>query len=295
MPVSAAFLLVVIIWSTTPLGIVWSSESISPTFSLLMRMTVAICVGSVLMVALKVKLQWTLKAVRIYLYSSLSVAIGMLFCYLAARHISSGLMSLTFGIAPILSGLLAQKILFEQKFSLLKKVALLISLSGLAIVCSENVTFGATSLLGLGYVFIAVLLFSLSSVLVKSVDIEIHPLSTTMGSLIVSLPFFLVFWLVADGQVNYQDWQPRAIAAVLYLGVFASLIGFLAYFFILQKLPASTVALVVMITPVISTGLGILLNDEHMSWLLIVGGGFVVLGLGLFQFGHKVKWFRAKA
>jgi len=37
MPVSAAYLAVILIWSTTPLGIVWSSESVSPTLAVLLR------------------------------------------------------------------------------------------------------------------------------------------------------------------------------------------------------------------------------------------------------------------
>lgn len=286
MPVSAAYLLVILIWSTTPLAIVWSSETIEPTLSLLLRMLIAVSAGVPLMYLLKVKLDLRPKAILVYLYSSLSLAVGMLFCYLAARHISSGLMSLSFGIAPIISGFFAQRIISEAKFTRLKKLSLVISISGLAIVCSDNLGVGDTSLLGLVFILVAVFLFSLSGVLVKSVPIQLHPLSTTMGTLIISLPLFFVFWLIAGGDINYGEWQPRAIWAVIYLGVFASLVGFLAYYFILQKLMASTVALIVMITPVISASLGIILNDERFSSIIVIGGSLVVTGLALFQFGH---------
>jgi drug/metabolite transporter (DMT)-like permease len=290
MPVSAAFVLVIIIWSTTPLGIVWSSESIPPTLSLLMRMAIAVALGLPLMKLLGIKLNLTAKAIRVYCYSSLSLAIGMLFCYLAARHISSGIMSLSFGIAPILSGLFAQRILNEAKFTPIKLTALTIALSGLGLVCMDNLAVGTSSWIGFACISVGVIMFSLSSVLVKSVDIDLHPLSTTMGSLILSMPLFLLFWLVMDGSVNYSQWQPKAIASVVYLGVFASLIGFLAYFYVLKNLLASTVALIVMVTPVLSTVMGIVLNDERFSTEIVIGGLFVVCGLGLFQFGDK--WWR---
>ena len=41
MSVIIAYLIVVLIWSTTPLGIVWSSESVSPTLAVTSRMLIA--------------------------------------------------------------------------------------------------------------------------------------------------------------------------------------------------------------------------------------------------------------
>lgn len=287
MPVSVAFFIVVLVWSTTPLGIVWSSESIPPTMSLLMRMTIASVFGLFLMKIMGIKLDTRTRAIKVYLYSSLSLSVGMLFCYFAAQYISSGLMALSFGLAPILSGLMAQRMLAENKFTKTKKASLLVALSGLALVCSENLIINDGAVYGFSFIFIGVILFSLSSVLVKSVQIDLHPLSTTVGSLLISLPVYLVAWFVLDGELHYTDWQPRAIWAVVYMGVFASLLGFLAYFFILQKLEASTVALVTMLTPVVSMSLGILLNDERFSYTLLIGGLLIMTGLGLFQFGNR--------
>lgn len=291
MHVSAAYLLVVIIWSTTPLGIVWSSESIDPSLSLLLRMLIAVVLGWPLMKVMKVDIPWTRPAIKVYLYSSMSLAGGMLFCYLAAKHISSGLMSLCFGVAPILSGIFAQRLIGESKFSTLKKLALFTALAGLAVVCVENINGGGSNLIGILFIAVGVITFSLSGVLVKSVPVTMHPLSTTMGSLLVSMPFYFIFWFAVGGEFSPETWQARSIFAVIYLGIFASLVGFLAYFFILQKLPATTVALVVMITPVLSTALGIWVNDEHFSMQLLFGGILVISGLALFQFGHKLPIF----
>lgn len=289
MPVSAAYLLVIIIWSTTPLGIVWSSESIDPSLSLLLRMLIAVALGWPLIKLMKVDIPWTRSAFKVYLYSSLSLAVGMLFCYLAAKHISSGLMSLCFGVAPILSGIFAQRLIGESKFSNLKKVALFTAIVGLAIVCLENIKGGGSNPIGIVFVSVGVIMFSLSGVLVKSVPVKLHPLSITMGSLLVSMPFYLIFWGVVGGEFNPEFWQVRSIVAVVYLGIFASLIGFLAYFYVLQKLQATTVALIVMVTPVLSTALGIWVNDEHFSMNLLAGGLLVIAGLALFQFGHKLR------
>jgi drug/metabolite transporter (DMT)-like permease len=289
MNVSAAYIAVVLIWSTTPLGIVWSSESVHPTLAVLLRMMIALIIGLVLLKAYNIKLPWHRNALKLYTFSAVGIFGGMLFSYYAAQYISSGLISLIFGLAPILSGAIAQKMINEPKFSLTKKVALVIALIGLSIVCLDNFLLDENGYIGIILVLFAVSFFSVSSVLVKSVQISIHPLSTTIGALLLCTPLFFIVWLVFDGSWNYQQWQLRSILSIIYLGVFGSLIGFIAYFYVLQKLTASTVALITMITPVLALSLGALLNNEHISINLMVGAIFVVAGLTCFQWSTKLS------
>jgi len=278
-----------LIWSTTPLGILWSSETVNPTFAVLMRMVIALVLGSVILRLWRIELPVTKKAIRLYGFSGIGVFGGMLFSYFAAKYISSGLMSLIFGLAPIFAGLMAQRIIAEPKFDNIKKFSLTIALLGLVIVCYDSVVVSTASYIGIIYVLLAVFFFSLSSVLVKSVKLTINPIATTVGSLLVSTPLFLLVWLVFDGTLPYQQWQERSLWAILYLGVIGSLFGFLAYFYILQKLNASTVALITMLTPVLAMSLGAQLNQEVITENLIIGALCVVSGLSLFQWGGKIK------
>ncbi|GIU45524.1 hypothetical protein TUM4438_19200 [Shewanella sairae] len=95
-------------------------------------------------------------------------------------------------------------------------------------------------------------------------------------------------WLIFDGNLAIETWQSRSILAVVYLGVFGSLLGFIAYFYVLQHLAPSTVALVTLITPVFAMLLGAQLNNETLSPSLILGAGFVLSGLALYQFGQRL-------
>lgn len=288
MQVSIAYLAVLLIWSTTPLGIVWSSESISPSLAVLLRMIIALVLGGGIIYIKRIDLPWHNQAIRLYSYSALGIFGGMLFSYLAAQYLPSGVLSLTFGLAPVLSAIFAQRILAEPKISLLKKVAMLLSFVGLAIVCSDNFTLQTNSYLGMIFVLIAVLLFSLSGVLVKSISLAIHPMATTVGALSIATPLFLISWLMLDGSLNIEQWQLRSIWATLYLGVFGSLIGFFAYFYVLQRLSASTVALITLITPVIALSLGSILNNEALNNKIIFGATLVISGLALYYWGEQL-------
>ena len=288
MPVKVSYFFVVLIWSTTPLGIVWSSDSIPPTMSVFLRMLIALVLGAFVMAIANIRLPWHGRAIKLYAYSALGIYGGMMLSYFAAQSVPSGVISLVFGLAPILSGLLAQRILNEAKFSKVKVIALMLSVCGLALVCKDQLAGGSVFDVGLLCVLAAVCFFSLSGVMVKTVKLAIHPMATTFGALIIATPLFFITWLLLDGTFAPSGWSHRAIASILYLGVFGSLLGFLAYFHVLQKLEASTVALITLITPGFAIALGTLLNNEPLSLSLIIGAVIIVTGLGLFQFGDKL-------
>lgn len=288
MQVSVAYIAVLLIWSTTPLGIVWSSESINPTMAVLLRMLIAVVLGGMIIFIRNIELPWHKEALRLYSYSALGIFGGMSFSYLAASYLPSGVLSLVFGLAPVLSAILARRILAEPKISPLRKLSMLLSFLGLAFVCADNFSLNGDSIYGLIYVLIAVFLFSLSGVLVKSVSLAIHPMATTVGALSLSLPLFIINWLLLDGSVDTSQWQLRSIWATIYLGVFGSLIGFFAYFFVLQRLTASTVALITLVTPIIALTLGALLNDEVINSKLIFGALLVISGIAIYHWGEAV-------
>ena len=287
MSVPIAYLAVVLIWSTTPLGIVWSSESVHPTLAVLSRMVIAVVIGWLILKIRSIHLPWHRRALRLYTFSAAGIYGGMLFSYMAAVTISSGMMSLIFGLSPIFSGIFSQKFLSEPKLSAIKKLSMIISLIGLTIVCSDTLSLDSSNQLGLLYILIAVIFFSLSGVLVKSVKININPVATTVGSLALSLPMFAITWLTFDGSLPSEQWQVRSLWAILYLGIFGSLLGFAAYFYVLQKLNASTVALITMITPILAMSLGVILNGEVVSLDLIIGAIFVMSGLAIYNWGDK--------
>ncbi|MCW8864614.1 MAG: DMT family transporter [Colwellia sp.] len=286
MQVSVAYLAVLLIWSTTPLSIIWSSETITPTMAVLLRMLIAVVLGALIIYVKQISLPWHKKAIRLYSYSALGIFGGMLFSYLAARYLSSGILSLVFGLAPILSAIFAQKILAEPKITTAKKLAMMLAFIGLAIVCSDNFTMQDNSFYGLVFILIAVCLFSLSGVLVKSISLAIHPMATTVGSLLIATPLFFITWLLLDGTLDIDNWQAKSIWATLYLGVFGSLIGFFAYFYVLQRLTASTVTLITLITPIIALSLGAMLNNEELDSKILIGAALVISGLAMYHWGE---------
>ncbi|GAB4358902.1 MAG: EamA family transporter [Gammaproteobacteria bacterium] len=278
--------MVVIIWATTPLAVKWSGEGLSPMTAVAMRMLLAAVLGLVLLKAIRLRLRWDRTALVSYLTANLGVAGAMSLVYWSALFVPSGMISVLFGLSPLISALFAQRLLQEPKFSKVRWVAVMLGFGGLVIIFSKELALADDSAFGVMLLIVAVTLFSLSGVLVKRVDAALHPLTQTVGTLVMSAPFYLAgWWLFGDANAYQPD--ARAYAAVLYLALGGSLLGFLCYFHILRHLPATTVALVTLMTPVLALLLGAVLNGEEVPLSTILGAGCILGGLSVYLWGER--------
>ena len=215
--------------------------------------------------------------------------------YMAATHLPSGLISVIFGLAPLISGLMMQCLPGGVRLNGWHWSACLLGLFGLALVFDENLAglLAGADLgergIGLLWMLSAVTLFAGGGIAVQRVGAGLQPMQQTVGGLILSLPCYAVAMLIA-GQSFAFSGDLRGLSAIIYLAVFGSLLGFYCYFQILSRLPAATVALVTLITPVLALALGNLLNGESLGSMVLIGAGVIVLALSLFVLGdHQVR------
>jgi drug/metabolite transporter (DMT)-like permease len=293
MSIPAAYSAVIFVWATTPLGVVWSGETIHPILAALLRMIMAAALGVALLKLSGIAFPWHKQARRAYALSCIGVFGGMFCTYLAAHHLSSGVISVMYGLTPIFSGLLAWAFLKEKKFGLQQWFATLISLGGLILIFSSNIVvndYRALLLLLLG-----VVLFSISGILVKRESNkeggnDIHPFAIALGAIVMSIPAYALSWLLMEqGNLHLENWESRSIFAIMYLAIFGSLIGFFSYYYVLRHLAATTVALVTLITPVFAVAMGHAFNHEALEPSLIYGGLLVMSGLVIYFWGGRLK------
>ena len=100
MSVPAAYLGVILIWSTTPLGIQWSAQGASFSFAVMARMLIGLAICLLLLRVTRTVFPFTPAARQLYAISGLSLFVSMLLTYWGALHIPSGLISVIFGLSP---------------------------------------------------------------------------------------------------------------------------------------------------------------------------------------------------
>jgi drug/metabolite transporter (DMT)-like permease len=284
MSLPAAFVSVILIWSTTPLAIKWSAEGMGSSFAVFSRMGVGALLCALLLVLLRINFPLHPKARASYLVSGLSMFGAMGLTYWSAQYISSGMISVLFGLSPLLTSLGAMLWLKEEAMTPHKLAGMLLGLAGLLLVFRGGLNLGQGAALGLAALFGAVLLQSLGLVWLKRIGDDSPPLATTLGSLVVALPLFFAAWYMGDGTLP-TVLPERALVATLYLGVIGSVLGFVLYYYMIKHMEAGKIALITLITPVAALLLGHGLNNEAVLPQVYLGAASILLGLCLHRWG----------
>ena len=272
--------LLIFIWATTPLAIVWSVSDLHPMWALVLRFFIALPLAIVVLLILKVRFPVDKVSILSYIAGSLSLIGSQIFTYAATAYLSSGLIALMFGLAPIMAGLIG-RFGFQQKLALLQWLGMAVSIIGLGLIClSDNQNH--VQPLGIGLMIVSVFAYSLSIFLVKKINANIQAMAQATGSILVST---LIAILVVPWIWQYAPTQmpsAKSLLALFYTVIMASLIAMFCYFKLVQNLKPTTLSLTTVMTPLLAILIGAFLNDEQLSVQVFVGASIVLFGLLLY-------------
>lgn len=286
-----SYISVILIWATTPLAIKWSGEGPGYLFGVTGRMSIGmVCLLTVLGLT-RQRLVWHRSAGLTYVAVALQIYGSMLAVYWGAQFIPSGWISVIFGLTPLMTALLAAIWLGERSLSLGKCLSYFMGIAGLMIMFASAMQFHHEAVLGIVAVLVATLLQAASAVWIKRIDAKLPALSQVTGGLLLALPAYLLTWGINDGQ-----WPAvisiTSLASIVYLGVIATTFGFVLYYYLLSHLSATRVALITLVTPVLSLMLGQGINHELLTLKVASGTFFILLALVLHEFFDRIVCVR---
>lgn len=281
MRIAIAYIGVVLVWSTTPLGIKWSNSSLEFIEAVSLRMLLALLLSTLILSALRQPIFQSRSDWKAYLAGSLGVFPSMTLVYWSAQHIPSGLIAVVFGMYPFFTGIVSRIFLGEDVLTFPKIAALLCAVLGLSMIHYEQMQLGGTAIYGILGVLLATLLFSISSVCLKALGSGIAPFRQTAGILLFAVPGFLCVWFFVDGSIP-TTFDFRSVAGVVYLAVAGSLLGGTLFFYVLKHCSAMVASLVSLITPMLAILIGMVVEGEQLSVLAFSGCLVIVASLGIY-------------
>ncbi len=280
----AGYLLICLIWGTTWLAIKIGLEAGVPTF-------LGAALRFLLAGAILTPLAWLYKrpafadraAWRLaILIGLLSFGVGYGLNYLGENYISSGLAGLTFSFFPVWVALMARVMVGERitpgKFS-----AIALGLAGVAVLFWGSWRdFGAGALPGVAAVSASVIVQGYCNIRIKRdgqavPTLFLNAVAMTTGALL----------LFAASLLHREDWRALpltapALASILYLGTFGSVVTFMIYYSLMKKMSATLMACVAMITPPLTVLAGHLARREEFPARVLVAGALILAGVGGF-------------
>ena len=287
MIVKAAYIGIILIWSTTPLAIQWSSNNDGYLFAVTARMAIGLFVLMMLFAVIRIKLPINRQAIHVYILSGVSIFISMLLVYWGAQYIPSGWIAIVFGLSPIITGIFSTVLFKENIFNSLRLVGLISAVVGLMAVFIDSTHVDKYAAWGIIAVLISTISHALGALLIKKINTSLSGMQSTYGGLLVAVPLFAIVMIIqspAELELTLSHW-----IAIIYLGVIATALGFSLYYFVLKNMPAIKVSMITLITPVTALALGTYFNNEVLTVSVVVGASLVLLGLALFEFEESIN------
>ncbi|QIO04881.1 DMT family transporter [Acinetobacter shaoyimingii] len=290
---TSIYVLLVLVWATTPLAIVWSVEEVHPMWVLLIRYFGASIIALFILKVRNDPLPFDQISLKSYVAGSLNLIGAQLFIYLAANYLTSGLMALLFGFSPLVAGLIGHVILKTQRLAWLQWLGMAVAVLGLVYVFADSAD-SKVNPIGIGLMFISIVSYISSIFWVKQINAPLNPMSQATGSLVVSalaslglLPFI---WQHVPTQIP----GTHTIVGFVFTMTMSSIVAMLCYFWLIKRLNASTVSLTNVMTPIIALILGALLNHEHISMNAVFGIAVVMFGIVMYFWKEWILMYKAK-
>ncbi len=282
MSVPAAFAGVILIWSTTPLAIQWSSQGGGYLFGVTARMTLGLLFCLLAIRFFDVSMPWHARARGAYLAAGLGIYGAMSLVYWGAQYVPSGWIAVLFGLSPLVTSIFSALWLSEQSLGLVRVAGLLLGLVGLAVIFLMGGAPDIQTDLGIAAVLLSTVVHAASAVWVRRLSVELPALAVTGGGLMLAVPLFILTWLLFDG--SWPVMLPeRARFSIVYLALFGSLLGFFWYYYLLREVEAARVNLITLVTPVTALLLGHWLNGEVIEAGVWFGTALILSGLLVHQ------------
>lgn len=275
------YALVVLFWGTSWLGITFQLGAVAPEVSVAYRFVLA---SAILMAWCR----WRRLPMRFGLRAHGQMALMGIFLfglnyigfYLAIGHIASGLAAVAFSTIVIMNILLGA--LFLRSPIRPRVVAgAVIGLAGITLVFWNDVSaFGAlgAGLIGFAWSMMATLFASVGNIISAASQrqglpvIQANAYSMCYGGL-------LTLAIVAVRGVPLQfEWTVSYVGSLLYLAIFASVLGFTFYLTLLGRIGADRAAYATVLFPIVALTLSTVFEGYEWTMLSLIGVVVVLVG-----------------
>lgn len=285
-----ALFAIAIVWGTTYLGIRIAVHTIPAWFVAGLRQVVA---SSILLSILlyKRELKWIgWKSLgRQTLVASLMIIIANGMTTVAEESIPSGLTSLLTALSPIIV-FLGSLIFGLQKPSLKGFIGVVIGFSGVAFIFRDGISdiLDPNYKTGITYLAMAIFGWAAGTIYTKKYT---HKSSNIFLDLFYQFAYAAVAQLIIASIVSphtdFSSWSWQSMGAIVYLGVFGSVVGFFCYNYALKKVSATEVSILSYFNTIIAIFLGWLILNETVTYDLLIATVLIILGVFITNYKKK--------
>lgn len=275
------YLLTILIWGSTWLGIKFQLGAVDPLASVVYRFSLAATLLLLYCFVTRRRLRFSVSQHGfIFLQGTCLFALNYWLFYVAELYLTSGVVAVTFSTMVLWNPLLGRWLLGTP----LRPVVL--AGAGLGIIGIGLVFWPELAALDLSDTGFRGLLLSLTATLLASLGnilsarnqksglpvIQTNAIGMTYGALVM-----LGVALTLEVPLSF-DPRPAYVISLLYLAIFGSIVAFGAYLTLLGKIGADKAAYATLLFPIVALALSTIWEDYHWTPAAITGVSLIIVG-----------------
>ena len=277
-----AFFCVAFFWGTTFLAIRVGVETIPPFILAGIRNLIS---GSIIFCYLlsqkKLERVNTRQFLRAFILSLFMIVLANGLTTYAEKYITSGLASLISTLSPFCV-LVLNLIIGHEKLSVKTVAGILLGMFGIFLIYQSSLN----DLLipeyrqGIFAILLAILAWAIGTIITKKGSANsLTMLMNVCVQMLIAGVILTSFQLYITPNISVESWSTRSIIGMIYLAVFGSVVGYVAFSYLLSQLSSTKVTVLSYVNVVVALFLGWLILDEIITSRIVLAATLIISGV----------------
>ena len=218
---------------------------------------------------------------RAFVLSILMIVLANGLTTYAEKFITSGLASLISTLSPFCV-LVLNLVLGYEKLSVKTMIGIVLGMFGIFLIYQSSLT----DLLipeyrqGIFAILLAILAWAIGTILLKkgsanslTMLMNICVQMMIAGVILTSVQYYIT------PTISTENWSAQSIIAMIYLAIFGSVVGYVAFSYLISQMPSTKVTVLSYVNVVVALFLGWLILDEIITGRIIIATAFIIGGV----------------
>jgi len=286
-----ALFCVAFFWGTTFLGIRIGIETIPPFLLAGIRNLISgFIIFFYLLFQRKLEPINPRQFLRAFILSIMMIVLANGLTTYSEKYITSGLASLISTLSPFFV-LILNLILGNEKLSIKTTLGILLGMFGIFLIYQNSLSdlLNPEYRQGVFAILIAVLMWAIGTIITKKgSENSLTMLMNVSVQMIIAGIILTAIQFILTPTISTESWSLRSVLAMVYLAVFGSVVGYVAYSYLITQMSSTKVSVLSYVNVVVALFLGWLILDETITSRIIIAASLIIGGVFIVNY-KKVK------
>jgi drug/metabolite transporter (DMT)-like permease len=271
-------LVLTILWGLNYTAIKFSNTGLSPIFTSFLRSIIASFCGIIYCIIIRQKLFH--KGILLFHGIMVGVLFGLEFVciYFGLLYTDAARMSILMYLSPFVVAAGAH-VFLNEKLNFIKTVGLVLAFLGIYFTFKGKPSTYGKMLYGDLLAILGAVLWGITTLYIKKYLAEkIHPINTFLYQLVFSIPIlFICALILEDTWIKHIDGY--ILSSLFYQSVVIAFVSYFVWFKLIYAYPVAKLSAFTFLTPIFGVLFGVLLYQEQLTLLLVIGLILVCTGI----------------